>query len=65
MYIVGMGLSIHRIVVFVWVVLYRTWMLLGKLSHYITCIRDESLSLVHNCERHKNKHFISLAKFYS
>ena len=31
LYIVGMGLSIHRVVVFVWVVLYGTWMLLWKL----------------------------------
>ena len=38
MYIVGMGLSIHRVVVYVGAVLYRTWMLLWKLSRYITCI---------------------------
>ena len=30
MVISGMGLSIYRVVVFVWVVLYRTWMLLWK-----------------------------------
>ena len=38
MYIVEMGLSIHRVVAFVGGVLYRTWMLLWKTGRCISVV---------------------------